>query len=119
MLADNNSQDFLDMQIENGVIELDAATYVRGRSYGSSLCIFDEFQNMTKHEAKSILTRIGFGSKIVILGDIEQIDAKNLDFFSNGLSYVIEKFKPYPIAAHITLTKGERSELATIASEIL
>ena len=81
--------------------------------------IVDEAQNSTIHELKTIITRIGEGSKIVLLGDTDQIDTPYLDSLSNGLTVIVEKFKNYDISAHITLMKGERSELATLASQVL
>ena len=81
--------------------------------------IIDEAQNLTIHEIKTIITRAGEGTKIVLTGDPEQIDNPLLDRTNNGLIYVINKFKDKNIAAHVTLEKGERSELATLASEIL
>ena len=74
---------------------------------------------MTKHEIKTVLTRVGEGTKIILTGDIEQIDNVYLDETSNGLTYVIEKFKEQSVAGHITLVKGERSKIATMASKLL
>ena len=74
---------------------------------------------MNRHEIKTVLTRVGEGTKIILTGDIEQIDSVYLDSVSNGLSYAVEKFKDQKISGHITLKKGERSTLATIASDIL
>lgn len=76
-------------------------------------------QNVSKEDIKTILTRAGEGSKVIITGDVEQIDTKDLDATNNGLIYVIEKFKDSPLAGHITLTQGERSRLATEAAKIL
>jgi len=115
---DSWKQDFA-MFIEQGKIELNALTYIRGRSLPKSIILIDEAQNITKENIKTILTRAGEGSKIILTGDIEQIDNKNLDQTNNGLSYVLEKFKNYDLAGHVTLVKGERSELATLAAEIL
>jgi len=81
--------------------------------------IIDEAQNLTKHEVKTILTRVGEGSKIVLLGDPYQIDHPYLDEMTNGLTYVAEKFKTYPVSGHIRLEKGERSSLAQLAADIL
>jgi len=81
--------------------------------------ILDEAQNLSTHEIKTIITRMGDNSKLVIVGDCQQIDVPYMDFASSGLTHVIERFKDYDIAGHITLRKGERSELATLASEIL
>lgn len=109
----------LDMQIEQGTIEIEAMTYIRGRSIANAFMIVDEAQNLTAHELKTIITRVGHGTKLVLTGDIQQIDNSYVDSVSNGLTHAVEKFKNYDLAGHITLTKGERSELATLASEIL
>lgn len=110
---------YLDLLIRNKKIEIEAITYIRGRSIPNSYIIIDEAQNLSMHELKTIITRAGEGSKIVLTGDIEQIDNDHLDMYTNGLTTAIEAFKDYRIAGHITLTKGERSELATLASKIL
>ena len=109
----------LDMQVEQGVIEIEAMTYIRGRSIANAFMIVDEAQNLTAHELKTIITRVGHGTKLVLTGDIQQIDNSYVDSVSNGLTHAVEKFKEHNIAGHVTLTKGERSELATLASEIL
>ena len=109
----------LDMQVEQGTIEIEAMTYIRGRSIANAFMSVDEAQNLTAHELKTIITRVGHGTKLVLTGDIQQIDNSYVDSVSNGLTHAVEKFKDYDIAGHITLTKGERSELATLASEIL
>ena len=109
----------LDMQVEQGTIEIEAMTYIRGRSIANAFMIVDEAQNLTAHELKTIITRVGHGTKLVLTGDIQQIDNSYVDSVSNGLTHAVEKFKEYGIAGHVTLTKGERSELATLASEIL
>ena len=80
------------------------------------LILIDEAQNLTKHEIKTIITRIGEGTKIVLTGDIEQIDNVYVNETSNGLAHAVENFKQFPISGHVTFTKGERSELATLAS---
>lgn len=103
----------------NGLIQVEPLTYIRGRSIPKSFMILDEAQNLTAQEIKTVITRIGENSKIVITGDIEQIDNPYVDFADNGLTHIIERFKDHPIAGHVTLRKGERSELATLASEIL
>lgn len=100
-------------------IEVEALTYIRGRSIPDQFIIIDEAQNLTKHEVKTIITRVGENSKIILMGDPEQIDHPYLDAFSNGLSYVVEKFKDIPIAGHIQLQKGERSALAQLAATLL
>jgi len=100
-------------------IEVEALTYIRGRSIPDQFIIIDEAQNLTKHEVKTILTRVGDRSKIVLMGDPEQIDHPYLDEYNNGLTYIVEKFKDQTIAGHIKLVKGERSGLAQLAANIL
>ncbi|MGG5253085.1 PhoH family protein [Neobacillus sp. SM06] len=102
-----------------GSIEVEALTYIRGRSLPDQFIIVDEAQNLTKHEVKTILTRVGEGSKIVLMGDPEQIDHPYLDAYNNGLTYVVEKFKDQAISGHVKLLKGERSGLARLAAELL
>lgn len=115
----NKWKTMFDMYREKGKIQMEAITYIRGRSIPNALIIIDEAQNLSKEEIKTILTRASTGSKIVLTGDVEQIDNSGLDATSNGLSYAVEKFKESHLAGHITFAKGERSELATLASEIL
>lgn len=110
---------YLDALFEDGRIEIEAITFIRGRSIPNSFIIIDESQNLSMHELKTIITRVGDGTKIVLTGDIEQIDNVHVDVFTNGLTYAVEKFKEHHISGHITLIKGERSELATLASKIL
>lgn len=93
--------------------------YIRGRSLQKVFFIVDESQNLTPHEVKTIITRAGEGTKIVLTGDIHQIDQPYLDSLSNGFSYLINRMRGQPIFAHITLEKGERSQLADLASELL
>lgn len=100
-------------------IHMEALTYIRGRSIPNAFILIDECQNTTKEEIKTILTRVGFGTKIVLTGDIEQIDNYHLDAMNNGLTHVINKFKDSALAGHVSLTKGERSPLATYAAQIL
>jgi len=109
----------LDMHMEQGVVEIEAMTYIRGRSISNAFMIVDEAQNLTTHELKTIITRVGHGTKLVLTGDIQQIDNSYVDAVSNGLTHAVEKFKNYEIAGHISLKKGERSQLATLAAEIL
>ena len=109
----------LEMYMDKGKIEVEALTYIRGRSIANAYIVIDEAQNLTKHEVKTIITRIGENSKIILTGDIEQIDNVYVNETSNGLAHAIEKFKEYPIAGHVSFKKGERSELATLASKIL
>ena len=105
--------------INQGMLAVEALTYIRGRSIPNQYFIVDESQNLTSHEVKTILTRAGEGTKIVLTGDPHQIDNPYLDSRNNGLTYVIERFKHENIASHVHLEKGERSELATIASSLL
>ena len=109
----------LDMHMEQGVVEIEAMTYIRGRSISNAFMIVDEAQNLTTHELKTIITRVGHGTKLILTGDIQQIDNSYVDAVSNGLTYAVEKFKDYPISGHVTLYKGERSKLATLAANIL
>jgi PhoH-like ATPase len=109
----------LEMYMEKGKIEIEALTYIRGRSIANAFVVIDEAQNLTKHEIKTIITRIGDGTKIILTGDIEQIDNIYVNETSNGLAHAIESFKQHPIAGHVTFKKGERSELATLASKVL
>lgn len=102
-----------------GSIEVEALTYIRGRSIPDQYIIIDEAQNLTKHEVKTILTRVGEGSKIVLMGDPEQIDHPYLDAYNNGLTYVVERFKDQTISGHVKFVKGERSGLAQLAADLL
>lgn len=109
----------LQMYMDKGKIEIEALTYIRGRSIANAFIIIDEAQNLTAHEIKTIMTRVGEGTKIVLTGDVEQIDNVYVNETSNGLAHAVEKFKEFPIAGHVTFTKGERSEVATLASKVL
>lgn len=100
-------------------IRIEPLTYIRGRSLPNQYIIVDEAQNLTPHEVKTIITRCGDGTKIVLTGDPYQIDNPYVDSTNNGLSYVVEKFKRERVAAHLTLQKGERSHLAELASNLL
>ena len=91
-------------------------TYIRGRSLPQQFLIVDEAQNLTPHEAKTVISRAGEGTKVVLTGDPYQIDNPYVDATSNGLSYVLERLKNSEITAHITSNKGERSELAALAA---
>jgi PhoH-like ATPase len=105
--------------IEQGLINIEPLTYIRGRSIPHQFMIVDEAQNLTPHEIKTIITRVGVGTKIVLTGDPYQIDNPYVDSISNGLSHVVERFKRLPIAGHVTLLRGERSPLAELAANIL
>ncbi|WP_426709153.1 PhoH family protein [Cetobacterium sp. SF1] len=102
-----------------GLLEIEALTYIRGRSIGNGFIIIDEAQNLTPLEVKTIITRAGENTKIVLTGDPYQIDNTYLDANTNGLTYMAEKLKEQEIAGHITLKKGERSKLAEIAAKLL
>jgi PhoH-like ATPase len=109
----------IDYLLANGKIELEALTYIRGRSIPKQFIICDESQNLSPHVIKTILTRVGRGSKIIFTGDPEQIDHPYLDASSNGLSYLVEKIKGEEISGHITLIKGERSGIAELGARLL
>lgn len=105
--------------MEKGKIEIEALTYIRGRSISDAFIIIDEAQNLTSHEVKTIITRVGENTKIILTGDIEQIDNVYTNETSNGLAYAVERFKASLLSGHVTFTKGERSRIATLASKIL
>jgi PhoH-like ATPase len=105
--------------LETETLKIAPLSYIRGRSLVEIFFIVDESQNLTPHEVKTIITRAGEGTKIVFTGDIFQIDHPYLDSHTNGLSYLIEKMRGQKLYAHITLEKGERSDLAEIASDLL
>jgi len=109
----------LELYMDKGKIEIEALTYIRGRSISNAFMIVDEAQNLTMHEIKTIITRVGEGTKIVLTGDIEQIDNIYVNETSNGLAHAVEKFKEFDITGHVTFKKGERSEVATLASKVL
>ena len=94
-------------------------SYIRGRSLQSTYFIVDEAQNLTPHEVKTVVTRAAEGTKIVLTGDMNQIDQPYLDSLSNGLSYLVDRMVGQNLYAHVTLEKGERSALADLASELL
>jgi PhoH-like ATPase len=105
--------------LESGTIQVEPLTYIRGRSLPHQYLIVDEAQNLTPHEVKTIITRCGEGTKIVLTGDPHQIDNPYVDNASNGLSVVAERFKRERVAGHVALAKGERSELAELAANLL
>ncbi len=105
--------------MRSGAIVVEALSYIRGRSIASQFMVIDESQNLTPLEVKTIVTRVGHGTKIVFTGDPYQIDNPYVDGSSNGFNYIISKFRSQPLAAHIELQKGERSELAELAANIL
>jgi PhoH-like ATPase len=109
---------FLEL-LENGTIQVEPLTYIRGRSLPHQYLIIDESQNLTPHEVKTIITRCGEGTKIILTGDPQQIDNPYVDHASNGLSVVADRFRKEKIAGHVVLSKGERSELAELAANLL
>jgi PhoH-like ATPase len=105
--------------LRSGSIVVEALIFIRGRSIAHQFMIIDEAQNLTPLEVKTIITRVGHGTKIVFTGDPYQIDNPYVDSSSNGFNYIVSKFRDQPIAAHIELQKGERSELAELAANLL
>jgi PhoH-like ATPase len=105
--------------INQGMLQIEPLTYIRGRSLAYQFLIVDEAQNLTPHEIKTIITRAGEGTKVVLTGDCYQIDNPYIDSSNNGLTYVVERFKNESISCHVTLTKGERSHLAELATNLL
>lgn len=102
-----------------GIVEIEPLTYIRGRSIPNQFIIVDEAQNLTPHEVKTIVTRVGDNTKIVLTGDPYQIDNPYVDSTNNGLVHVVNRFKTEKIAGHITMSKGERSALAEVATNLL
>jgi PhoH-like ATPase len=105
--------------IEQGHIKIEALTYIRGRSIPKQFMIVDEAQNLSPHEIKTIVTRVGDDTKIIFTGDTDQIDSPYLDAINNGLTYLVDRLKDEAIISHVELTKGERSKLAEIATKLL
>ena len=110
---------YFEMMMEKGKIEIAPLSYMRGRTFSNTFLIFDEAQNSTIHEIKTVVTRIGENSKIVLLGDTDQIDTPYIDSLSNGLTIVSEKFKDEKVAAHVKLKRGERSYLSAVAAKLI
>lgn len=113
--ANNRTQEL----INQGLLNIEPLTYIRGRSIPNQYLIVDESQNLTPHEIKTIITRAGENTKVILTGDCYQIDNPYIDSANSGLTYCVERFKDHKIAAHVTLQKGERSELAETASNVL
>ena len=116
---DERSEDKVQYFFTTGQIEIESLTYIRGRSLPSQYMIIDDAQNLTPHEIKTIISRAGTGTKIVLTGDPYQIDNPYLDVSSNGLTYLVERFKGQEIFGHLNFTKSERSNLASLAAELL
>jgi PhoH-like ATPase len=117
--SDTRVEEKIDYLFSSGQIEVDSLTYIRGRSLPQQYIIIDDAQNLTPHEIKTIASRAGSGTKIVLTGDPYQIDNPYLDASSNGLTYLVERFKGQEIFGHITFSKSERSNLAALSSELL
>jgi PhoH-like ATPase len=105
--------------MDSGLVGIEAVTYIRGRSLPGQFLLVDEAQNLTPLEVKTILTRVGEGAKIVLTGDPQQIDNPYIDASSNGFNYLVQRFRPEAVSAHVELLKGERSRLAELASDLL
>ena len=123
-IVDNFRNKFGDLSyfqtmLDNGIIDIAPLSYIRGRSFNDAIIIVDESQNATIHELKTVITRTGQNSKIVLLGDTDQVDLPYVDKFSNGLTIVIEKMKETDLHGHIHLDRGYRSDLASIAATLL
>jgi len=116
---DGSVQEKVNQLIKKQQVELEALTYIRGRSIPRQFVIVDEAQNLTPHEVKTIISRAGENTKMVFTGDPQQIDNPYLDSASNGLSYAVEKLKGHSIYGHVTLSKSERSPLSAIAADYL
>ena len=116
---DEDSSGHVDYLVETNKLELEAVTYIRGRSLPKQFVVVDEAQNLTPHEVKTIVSRAGEGTKVVLTGDPYQIDNPYLDADSNGLTYLVEKFKGQPHFGHVTLSRSERSRLAALAAQLL
>lgn len=119
ILKEKSQNSKIEMLIDSGQLEIESLSFIRGRSLPNTIFILDEAQNINYWEAKAVLTRMGEGSKLILLGDLEQIDAPHLNSSNSGLAAIVELFKEYNLSSHITLLKGERSNLATLAAEIL
>ena len=109
----------IDEMQKNNQLVIEALAFIRGRSLAETICIVDEAQNLTPHEIKTIITRTGEGTKMIFTGDIQQIDSPYLDMHSNGLAYMVDKMKGQKLFAHVNLVKGERSQLAELAADLL
>jgi PhoH-like ATPase len=115
----NRGNDAYRELVDQRILQIEALTYIRGRSIPNQFMIIDEAQNLTPHEVKTIITRAGEHTKVVLTGDPYQIDNPYIDSSSNGLTYVVERFKNEVLAGHMTLSRGERSDLAEIAANVL
>lgn len=119
MLMGDNNKFSLDYLLHSGLVEIAPPTFIRGRSIAHSVLLVDEVQSLTTHEIKTIVSRLHESSKLIMTGDVRQIDNPKLSAADNGFSKLVEVFKPYDLAGHITLTKCERGTLAQLAAELL
>lgn len=119
VLLNNNVKSNFDHLVESGVIEIMPPTFIRGRSLSNAVILIDEAQSLTLHEVKTLVTRVGDNAKVILTGDIHQIDNPKVSAEDNGLTELVEAFKPYSLAGHVTLNKCERSSLASLAAAIL
>ncbi|MCX5781381.1 MAG: PhoH family protein [Elusimicrobia bacterium] len=117
--TDEKTEEKIQYFFTTGQIEIESLTFIRGRSLPNQYIIIDDAQNLTPHEVKTIISRAGAGTKIVLTGDPYQIDNPYLDASSNGLTYIVERFKGQKIFGHLNFAKSERSELASLAAELL
>jgi len=118
-LSRNNQKMTMEYLLTADLLDIESIAHIRGRNLAKSWIIVDESQNLSPHEIKTVLSRVGEGSKIVLTGDVYQIDSPYLDAGSNGLSYVVSRLKGQPLYGHITLAKTIRSPLAAVAAELL
>lgn len=119
LLGVNQSSEIFNEEVKRLNMEIEALTYIRGRSIPDQFIIIDEAQNLTSHEVKTILTRVGKNSKIILMGDPEQIDHPYLDATNNGLTYVMERMKQVPFVGCLRFIKSERSDVAKVSAELL
>ena len=105
--------------MQSGLLEIEAIAHIRGRSIPHAIFIVDEAQQLTPHEAKTLVTRMGKGSKIILIGDLAQIDNPYVDAHTNGLVFTRNRLQGQPFMAHINLFKGERSEMAEVAANLM
>lgn len=117
--GESSSNHYFEIMMNKGILEVESLAFIRGRSLPNTIFILDESQNITYKEAKAVITRMGENSKLIMLGDLDQIDAPHLDSATSGLGAVVEKFKDFNLSSHIRLLKGERSPLAAYAAKIL
>ena len=110
---------YFEMLVDKGQIDVAPLAYIRGRSFNDAIIIVDEAQNATIHELKTVITRTGKNSKIILIGDTDQIDLQYVDKYSNGLTLVVEKMKQQKVSGHVSFEKGYRSDLANAAAALL